>query len=1112
MRKVVALFLFASINLIISGQSISPGQIGSNQNICYGYAPQALTFTVQPTGGTPPYTYRWQRSNNGSDWYDIAGTTAQRQTYSPPVLGRTAHFRCRVTDNVSASSITNVASINVASDLIAPLIGTDQTIYNGTVPAPLLQTTGPSGGLGSYSYRWQVSNDGLSWSDIPGASASGYSPGALIEDRWFRQWVIDAGCGSTAGNAVRIDVDPITLYSTEEPDQSFYYLILDLGTEFEALTDGVITSVRLYTHVEEGGIHQIRFWRQNVLNEYELIRDPIDWVFDQGFEGWREYTLNEPISIEKNKTYILSITNSLSPDDPRPYWVQKNNFVPFLSNNYIRYNRGLITSNIGTVPNEFYNEGYFRDIVFLPFSAGVAGQNQAICYNSTPQALAETISPSGGSGDYLYQWQSSNDNQIWSNIDGGTSQSLQLPALSTSMFFRRTIRSGIYISFSPPISIVVNQPLPLAQLLRSISIYENTSTNLQIEITGGLPPYTVEYTRNNIPQATIANYVSGTDINTGSLSFGTYEYALTSVTDALGCNPLSLGTKVIVTVSGTIPEKANSNALVMINSGSTAYYPNYSDFFQPYLDWFGIPYETYDVSSNEPLPDLGDYAVIIFGHREVYTNNYPLAELGSAISEGTGLYSFDPHLFDFPSAFSEYVGLQPDFYSSQIRFNTEHYITESHTNDIYHPTNDRITAKYPLHVWAYSYDLINNTVLASIGTSESNEALMQVAEFGNGRIVKWNSYQWVFDEYLGPVWGMDDLIWRGIVWAARKPFVMQGLPPMVTMRVDDVDDRSPAMVNLQWLSICNEYGLIPWVGVFTSPEGYDPTGFFPKLKTFVDNNLATASPHSFTYDSLIYYNLALEPGFSAAENVVSARNTFTANGITISKFLVPHYYYLTADALPGIRDMGVEFLGTKITYDPVPYPGNWLNNRPYRINRDGWGGTGVPHFYADSINWMNTPFYLCLSEIGDDGPPLTQYEWYPGTGTVTEVIARGVRHLRRSLNSMTLPVLFTHEDQMTMTASAWHLILSGVTAGVSPYNPEYKSTDDAVTYIRAKSNLVIRDVGSNDGLVSISVVGANDMETKCYLFTETGGQITHRLVTLPRVENTAIPVNLCVND
>lgn len=1110
MRTVLSILLLSLVNVVISGQALNPGQIGSNQDICYGYAPQALTFTVQPTGGTPPYTYHWQRSNNGSDWYDITGTTAQRQTYSPPVLGRTAHFRCRVTDNVSASSITNVASINVASDLIAPLIGTAQTIYNGTVPAPLLQTTGPSGGLGSYTYRWQVSNDGLSWSDIPGASASGYSPGALIEDRWFRQWVIDAGCGSTAGNAVRISVNPITLFTSEIPTGYPSWLRFDFGTRFEPLMNGFIISARIFTGANEAGLHQVRLWRQNDQSVFELVAGPYDWSFTSGTQGWREFSLPAPLAVEANRNYIVSVTNSAEDQ----FWAQTTSFSPLVSNEYIRY-IGSGAGSIGTVPLQELDgpqESFFRDVIFVPFSAGSAGQNQITCYNSMPSALTESEPASGGSGNYAYQWQFSTDNQNWVDIDGAVAPIYQPPAITSSTYYRRTVESGDFTSYTSSVFINVNNPFPLAQLQSSISIYENTSTNLSVDITGGTPPYTVEYTRNETSSFTISNYQSGADINTGLLTAGIYEFEITSVTDAFGCHPQSSGTSITVTVSGTNPVSHNRNALVMFNSGSAAYYFNYVDFIKPYLDWFGIPYDTYDANSAEPLPNLSDYALIIMSHREVYTDTYPLTQLQTAISGGTGLYSFDPHLFDFPSAFCENVGSQPDFYSTQIRFNTGHYITESHTNDIYHPTNDIITAKYQLHVWAYSYDLINNTVLASIGTSESNEALMQVAEFGNGRIVKWNSYQWVFDEYLGPVWGMDDLIWRGIVWAARKPFVMQGLPPMVTMRVDDVDDRSPAMVNLQWLSICNEYGLIPWVGVFTSPEGYDPTGFFPKLKTFVDNNLATASPHSFTYDSLVYYNLALEPGFSAAENVVSARNTFTANGITISKFLVPHYYYLTADALPGIRDMGVEFLGTKITYDPVPYPGDWLNNKPYRINRDGWGGTGVPHFYADSINWMNTPFYLCLSEIGDDGPPLTQYEWYPGTGTVTEVIARGVRHLRRSLNSMTLPVLFTHEDQMTMTASAWHLILSGVTAGVSPYNPEYKSTDDAVTYIRAKSNLVIRDVGSNDGLVSISVVGANDMETKCYLFTETGGQITHRLVTLPRVENTAIPVNLCVND
>lgn len=1110
MHKVVAFLIFASVNVIVFGQSLSPGQIGNNQVLCYRSAPQTLSFLIQPTGGTPPYTYRWQRSNNGSDWYDITGTTAQRQTYSPPVLGKTAHFRCRVTDNVSASATTNAVSISVATDLIAPVIGTDQTIYNGTAPVPLIQVTEASGGSGSYSYRWQVSDDGLSWSDIPGASAPEYSSGALIEDRWFRQWVIDAACGSTAGNAIKISVNPITLFTSEIPNLFYTWIRWDFGTHFEPLVNGVIVSARIFTCSAEAGLHQVRLWRQNDQSVFELIAGPYDWSFTPGTQGWREFNLPAPLTVEANRNYIVSVTNSAD----NSYWSHSNSFSPLVSNEYIRYIKSG-GGGIGTVPLqelEDPQECFFRDVVFVPFSAGSAGQNQITCYNSMPSALTESIPASGGSGNYVYQWQSSADNQNWVDIDGATDPEYQPPSITSSTYYRRAVMSGDFTSYTSSVFINVDNPFPLAQLQSSISIYENTSTNLSVDITGGTPPYTVEYTINKTSSFTIPNYQSGADINTGLLTAGTYEFEITSVTDALGCHPLSSGTPITVTASGTNPVSHNRNALVMFNSGSTIYYSGYVDFIKPYLDWFGIPYDTYDVNSAEPLPDLSDYALIILGHREVYTNSYPLTQLETAISGGTGLYSFDPHLFDFPSAFCANVGSHPSFSSSEIRFNTAHYITEAHTRDDYHPGNDTIITKASLQVGAYSYDLINNTVLASLGTSENNEALMQVAEYGIGRIVKWNSYQWTFDAYLGPVWGMDDLIWRGIVWAARKPFVMQGLPPMVTMRVDDVDDHSQTMNNLEWLSICNDYGLIPWVGVFTVPEGHDPDGFFPKLKTFVDNNLATASPHSLTYDSLIYYNLALDPEFSVTKNIDRARNIFVTNGITISNFLVPHYYYLTADALPGIRDMGVEFLGTKIPYDPVPYPGNWLNNKPYRINRDGWAGTGVPHFYADSINWLNTPFFLCLSEIGDDGIPSSQYEWYPGAGSVDEVIARGVRHLRRSLNSMTLPVLFTHEDQFTMTPSEWHQILSGVTTGVSPYNPEYKSTDDAVKYIRAKSNLVIRAVGSNNGLVTISVAGANDMETKCYLFTEAGGQITHRLVTLPRVQNKAIPVNICVND
>ena len=75
------------------------------------------------------------------------------------------------------------------------------------------------------------------------------------------------------------------------------------------------------------------------------------------------------------------------------------------------------------------------------------------------------------------------------------------------------------------------------------------------------------------------------------------------------------------------------------------------------------------------LPTSG--TATILNKEDVYKrqNAYPLTQLETAISGGTGLYSFDPHLFDFPSAFCEHVGSHPGFSSSEIRFNTTHYIT-----------------------------------------------------------------------------------------------------------------------------------------------------------------------------------------------------------------------------------------------------------------------------------------------------------------------------------------------------------------------------------------------------------------------------------------------------
>ena len=165
---------------------LASGSIGNSQTICYGYAPAGLYFIESPSGGMAPYTYRWQRSNDGTTWNDITGTSGSRITFSPPVLARTTFFRCRISDALSNQATSNTVTITVATGLDPGAIQGNQTVYSGTSPSTLQEFRPASGGSGSYTYQWQSSSDGQTWAEIDGADENMYTPSALISDRWFR--------------------------------------------------------------------------------------------------------------------------------------------------------------------------------------------------------------------------------------------------------------------------------------------------------------------------------------------------------------------------------------------------------------------------------------------------------------------------------------------------------------------------------------------------------------------------------------------------------------------------------------------------------------------------------------------------------------------------------------------------------------------------------------------------------------------------------------------------------------------------------------------------------------------------------------------------------------
>jgi hypothetical protein len=200
----------------------------------------------------------------------------------------------------------------------------------------------------------------------------------------------------------------------------------------------------------------------------------------------------------------------------------------------------------------------------------------------------------------------------------------------------------------------------------------------------------------------------------------------------------------------------------------------------------------------------------------------------------------------------------------------------------------------------------------------------------------------------------------------------------------------------------------------------------------------------------------------------------------------------------------VEFLGIHKLPDNLYYTSPWLNCAPYRINRNGTDHYARPVYYAGNVDLSGLSFFNCITEIRDDGG----YEWYPDNN-VDSTAARGIRHMRRALNSMVLPVLFTHEYYFDVISPVnFREIIRRITSAVSEYNPEYTSTDYAVKYIRAKSNIRITAVHESQSDIEITCNGINDMETKCYLFTEPGGQITSRFILLPQINgNSTISIS-----
>lgn len=548
------------------------------------------------------------------------------------------------------------------------------------------------------------------------------------------------------------------------------------------------------------------------------------------------------------------------------------------------------------------------------------------------------------------------------------------------------------------------------------------------------------------------------------------------------------------------------------------------------LDHFGLLCEVLECADYmaRPPDHLAARAAYVIAHDGAGggLSTEDATAIAQQVLDGAGLVSFDREIHRWPSPLRDLLPQDVgSVEATRLEFCApEGFITHGH------PQAQQIELEQPLNATTIPGDGPWQSLLVS----DSGECVMARAEVGQGRIVVFGVGERLYAEGIfGHVRGMDGLMWRSLVWAARKPFPMRCIPPFVTARMDDCNGTYGAFA---YVDVMNRHGIKPNLGLFIDEMG--PTDKAAARRLF-ERGGADFSMHAFRDDFYMarpdykpYAVLPDKPDLSCGGTEVvfeglsldhitgqelddsTVRRSFermdaafAEMGIRHSRVINAHFGEIGWRAVRGFLERGADMpcnnsvvgqlYGNQPSWRPGPYGIRGAKGRYGLVLQQCPVNSGLT-FIAMSVAHAGT--HMTTDILSGRVPFLGESE----TPKLEEAAEQGIANVKLGLDALAFGTIMTHEERINaISPEDWESVIEGIVRGLDGWDVEYGGREEVgVTCKRLMdSRMFWADV--RDGKLHCELYGRTDGPSPLTVWDNKGDGCVRRKVEVPEMDGVA---------